>query len=129
MPQRERESRTYGSSSSHGTQQTAVDLNHFFDRLTRNPISGRSSRIGGNNNTTLETKGKRRSAMCELDRAVGVGMIVCGGSKECRRLEIAGRKLISIITHHHQPSSQPGRLTRATGGKANLSDRGGNVSV
>jgi hypothetical protein len=88
MAQQERESvcRTYGSTSSHGTQQTAVNLNHLLDRLTRNPVPSRSSRIRGHNNPALETKGQSRRAMRELDRAVGVGMVVCGGAKECRRL-------------------------------------------
>ena len=83
---------THSSSSGHGSQQTAVDLNHFFDCLTSYPISGRRSRIGSNDDTAFESKRKSCGSMCKLYGAVWVGIIICCGSEKCRRLR---EKMIS----------------------------------
>lgn len=47
----------YRSATCHRPQQTIVDLDHFLDRLTCNPISRCSSGIGCYDNSTLESEG------------------------------------------------------------------------
>jgi len=68
---------TYGSATSHGPQQAVVDLNDLLDRLTCYPVSGRRSRVGGDDDAALEAEGEGRGAVGNLDGAVGVGVVVC----------------------------------------------------
>jgi hypothetical protein len=67
---------TYSSATSHGTQQAVVDLNDLLDCLTRYPVSGSGSRIGGYDDAALEAEGKRCGSVGNLDGAVGVGVVV-----------------------------------------------------
>lgn len=77
---------TYSSTTSHGTQQAVVDLDDFLHRLTCDPVACCRSRIRGDDNTALETKSECSRPVCNLDRAVGIGVIVCRCSKPSRRL-------------------------------------------
>jgi len=67
---------TYSSATSHGSQQAVVDLNDLLDRLTRYPVSGRSSRIRGYDDAAFEAEGEGCGAVGNLDGAVGVGVVV-----------------------------------------------------
>jgi hypothetical protein len=67
---------TYSSTTGHGSQQAVVDLNDLLDRLTRYPVSGGCSRVGGYDDAALEAEGKGRGTVGNLDRAVGVGVVV-----------------------------------------------------
>lgn len=68
---------TYGSTSSHGTQQTAVDLNDLLDCLTGDPVTGCCSRIGGDDDAALEAEGESGCSVSDLDGAIGVAVVVC----------------------------------------------------
>jgi hypothetical protein len=68
---------TYSSATSHGSQQAAVDLNDLLDCLTSYPVSGGCSRIGGYDDAALEAEGEGCGTVGNLDRAVGVGVVVC----------------------------------------------------
>jgi hypothetical protein len=67
---------SYGSATSHSSQQAVVDLNDLLDRLTRYPISSRRSRVGGYDDAALEAEGERRGSVGDLDGAAGVGVVV-----------------------------------------------------
>ena len=67
---------TYGGATSHGSQQAIVNLNHFLDRLTSDPVSRRRSRIRRHDNSALKAKGQRRGAMCQLDGTIRIGPII-----------------------------------------------------
>lgn len=47
---------TYSGTTSHRPQQAVVNLNHLLHRLTRYPVSGRRSRVGGDNYAALESE-------------------------------------------------------------------------
>lgn len=68
--------RTYRSTSSHGSQQAAVDLNDLLDCLTGDPVARCGSRIRGDDDATLEAKGECCRSVRNLDRAVGVAVVV-----------------------------------------------------
>lgn len=72
---------TYSSSSGHGPQQAVVDFDNLLDSLTRDPVSSRSSRVRSNDYTTLEAECKRCRTVGDLDGAVGVRMVVSGGTE------------------------------------------------
>lgn len=67
----------YSSASGHGPQQAIVDLNDLLNRLTGYPVSGRRPRVCGYNDAAFEAEGEGRSAVGDLDGAVGVGVVVC----------------------------------------------------
>jgi hypothetical protein len=67
---------SYSRATSHGSQQTTVDLNDLLDCLTCYPVSGCGSRVGGYDDTTLEAESEGGSSVGDLDGAVGIGVVV-----------------------------------------------------
>lgn len=53
-----------------------VDLNHFLDRLARNPVSRGRPRVRGDDDAALKAKSQGRGAVGEFDRTVRVGVVV-----------------------------------------------------
>lgn len=74
---------TYRSATSHSPQQTAINLNDLLDRLTRDPVPSRRSRIRGDYYAALESERECRGAVCDLDGAVGVGVVVGHCAEPC----------------------------------------------
>lgn len=70
-----------GGATGHGAEKDRVDLDDLLDRLRRDPVAGRGSRIGGDDDAALEAEGERGCAVGDLDGAVGVGAVV-GSSTE-----------------------------------------------
>lgn len=75
------------SPSSHGTQQTIIDLDYLLDGLTGDPVPCGCSGVRRDDDTSLETESKRRRTMCKLYGAVRIGVIVCQGAEEGGRLK------------------------------------------
>lgn len=75
-----------GRATGHGSQQHAVDLNHLLDRLRRDPVTSRRSRIRRHDDAALETERQCCRAVGNLDGAVGVRSVVGGSSQPGGRL-------------------------------------------
>lgn len=78
--------KTHSSSTSHRTQQAPIDLNDLLHRLTRNPVSGCSSGVRRNDDSTLESESQCRCTVSELNRAVRVCIVVGSCSQPRGRL-------------------------------------------
>lgn len=70
-----------GGATGHGAQEDAVDLNHLLDSLRGDPVAGRGSRVGSDDDAALEAERQGRGSVGDLDGAVGVGSVI-GGSSE-----------------------------------------------
>lgn len=69
------------SATSKGSEQDAVDLDDLLDGLRGNPVTGRGTRVGSDDDAALESEGQGRCSVGNLDGAVRVGSII-GGSSE-----------------------------------------------
>ena len=77
---------SYRCASSHSAQQAVVDFDDFLDCLTRNPVTGGGSRVGGNDDAALKPKSECGCSVRELDRAIWVRVVVGMSSQKGRRL-------------------------------------------
>lgn len=62
-----------GSTTSHGTEEVWVDLNHLLDGARGNVGAGGCSRVDSYDNATLEAEGKRCGTVLDLDLGSRVG--------------------------------------------------------
>jgi hypothetical protein len=60
-----------------------LDFNNLFDSLRRNPVSSRCTGISSDYNSALESERKSCSTMGQLDRTIGISIVVCHSPKEC----------------------------------------------
>jgi hypothetical protein len=72
-----------GSTTGHGAEEDAVDLDDLLDGLGGDPVAGSGSRIGSDNDAALEAEGERGGSVGDLDGAVGVGAVIGGSAKPC----------------------------------------------
>ena len=76
-------SMTYSSTTSHCAQQAVINLNNLLDSLRSDPVSSRSSGIGGDNNASLESECECGGSVSDLNGAVWVGVVVGCCAKPC----------------------------------------------
>lgn len=74
---------TYSSTTGHCAQQAVVDLDDLLNGLGSDPVSSRSSRIGGDNNTSLESECECGGTVSDLNWAVWVGVVVGCCAEPC----------------------------------------------
>lgn len=63
---------TVCSTTSHGSQQDAVDLNDLLYGLRGDPVASGGSGVGRNDDAALETESERGGSVGDLNGAVGV---------------------------------------------------------
>ena len=68
-----------GCAARHRAQQAVVDLDHLLDRLRRDPVAGCRTRVGAHDDAALEAEGECGGTVSDLDRAVGVLVVICHG--------------------------------------------------
>lgn len=68
-----------GSTTGHGAEEDAVDLDDLLDGLRGDPVAGGGSRIGSDDDAALKAEGEGCGTVGDLDGTVGVGTVVgCG---------------------------------------------------
>jgi hypothetical protein len=77
-----------GGAAGHGAQEAVVDLDDFLDGLRGDPVAGRGAGVGGDDYAALEAEGEGCGAVGDLDGALGVGVVVCGGAEPGGGLEV-----------------------------------------
>lgn len=60
-----------------------LDLDDFLNGLRGDPASGCGTRVGGDDNTTLEPESESCGTMGNLYGAVWVGMVICCSTEKC----------------------------------------------
>lgn len=67
-----------GGAAGHGAEEAVVDFDHLLDGLRGDPVAGRGAGVGGDDYAALEAEGEGCGSVGDLDRALGVGVVVCG---------------------------------------------------